>query len=304
MRGPIKFRASQNHLIVRQRRITFILFSMPGIILYSLFFIYPVVMGIYYSMTDWDGIARNIHFIGFNNYVKIFTKSPRFQNSITFNLKYTVMYVACILTLGITLALVLNHKVRGMTLFRAAFFLPAVLCGVTIGLIFGQLFYRVFPLFGQALGIQALSTSILGNKQTAIYGILLVGVWKGLPMQTVLFLAGLQSIPEDLYEAAMIDGASSWNRFRYITFPFLIPVITVVFILTMKQGLGVFDIIKALTDGGPARSTESLSFLIYADAFMNNKFSFAIAESVVVALILAAVSIFQVILQNRKKVTT
>lgn len=294
---------AQNHLVIRQRRWTFFAFSLPGVLLYSLFFIYPVLMGIYYSLTDWDGIARKINFIGLKNYEKIFTRSPRFQNAITFNLKYTLMYVICILVLGIFLALILNHKIRGMTLFRAAFFLPAVLCGVTIGLIFGQLFYRVFPVFGKMLGIPALSTSILGDKKTAIYGILLVGVWKGLPMQTVLFLAGLQSIPSDLYEAAMIDGASSWNRFRYITMPFLFPVITVVFILSMKQGLGVFDIIKALTDGGPARSTESLSFLIYTDAFMNNKFSFAIAESVVVAMILAVVSVIQVIIQNKKKVS-
>ena len=237
------------------------------------------------------------------NYVKIFTKSPRFQNAITFNLKYTLMYVVCILVLGIVLALILNHRVKGITFFRAMFFLPAVLCGVTVGLIFSQIFYRVVPAFGQALGIDLLSTNILGDKRLAIYGILFVGVWVGLAMPTVLFLAGLQTIPQDLYESAMIDGANSFDQFRYITMPFLIPVITIVMILSIKGGLGIFDLIKALTDGGPARSTESVSYLVYTDAFKNNKFSFAIAESVVVGVILAVVSVVQVVFQNRKKVS-
>ena len=114
------------------------------------------------------------------------------------------MYVALILVLGIFLALILNHKVKGITFFRAAFFLPAVLCGVTVGLIYGQIFYRIVPTVGKALGIEALSTNILGSKQLAIYGILFVSVWQGLAMPTVLFLAGLQTIPTDLYESAMI----------------------------------------------------------------------------------------------------
>ena len=146
-----KLKGTTNGVVMRSRRLTFLLFTIPGFVLYSLFFIYPVLMGIYYSLTDWDGIARKINFIGLKNYVKILTKSPRFQNSITFNLKYSAMYVVCILVLGIILALILNHKVKGITFFRATFFLPAVLCGVTVGLIFSQIFYRVVPAFGQAL---------------------------------------------------------------------------------------------------------------------------------------------------------
>ena len=158
------------------------------------------------------------------------------------------------------------------------------------------------PAFGQALGINALSTNILGNKDLAIFGVLFVGVWVGLAMPTVLFLAGLQTIPQDLYESAMIDGASAWQRFRFITVPFLIPVVTIVVILSVKGGLGIFDLIVALTDGGPARSTESVSYLVYMDAFKNNKFSFAIAESMIVGIILAIISIIQVMVQNKKRV--
>lgn len=293
----------KNELIHRQRRATFALFTLPGFILYSLFFIYPVLMGAYYSFTDWDGISRTINFIGLKNYQKILTRSPRFRNAITFNLKYTVMYVILILVLGIILALVLNNKVKGITFFRASFFLPAVLCGITVSLIFSQLFYRVFPLLGQLLGIEALSTSILGNKQLAIYGVVFVTVWQGVAMPTVMFMAGLQTIPEDLYESAMIDGANGWHRFKYITLPFLIPVITIVLILSVKGGLGIFDTIVGLTGGGPSRATESVSFLIYDDAFKGGKFAYAIAESMIIGIILAVVSVIQITFQNKKKVT-
>lgn len=291
-----------NNVIQGQRRLTFALFTIPGFFLYSLFFIYPVLMGAYYSFTDWDGISRKIEFVGLKNYIKILTRSPRFRSAITFNAKYTVMYVICILVLGIALALVLNHKVKGITFFRAAFYLPAVLCGVTVSLIFGQIFYRVVPLFGQMLGVEVLSTNILGNKQLAIYGVLFVSVWQGVAMPTVMFMAGLQTIPEDLFESAMIDGANSWQRFRYITIPFLIPVITIVLILSVKGGLGIFDTIVGLTGGGPARSTESVSFLIYNDAFKDNKFAYAIAESMIIGVILAVVSVIQITFQNKKKV--
>lgn len=139
----------QNQIAARSRRTTFALFSIPGIFLYSLFFIYPVLMGVYYSLTDWNGIARNVNFIGLANYQKILFRSPRFRNAITFNLKFTVLLVIIILVLGIVLALLLNSKIRGITFFRASFFLPAVLCGVTIGLIFSQIFYRVVPLLAR-----------------------------------------------------------------------------------------------------------------------------------------------------------
>ena len=284
----------------RSRRTTFIIFSIPGIFLYSLFFIYPVFLGVFYSLTDWNGIARNMSFIGIDNYTKAFS-TKRFLNAISFNLQYTILLCFFIIIISIILALLLNNKVKGIVFFRGMLFLPAVLCGITISLIFGQIYYRVIPLLGNALGIEALSKNILGDRSLARYGILFVHIWQGLAMPTVLFLAGLQTIPTELYEAAAIDGASAWQRFQRITIPFLIPVLSVVFILTLKSGLGVFDYIKGLTDGGPARSTESLSLLIYADAFANNKFSYAIAESVIVGLFLAAISAIQITATNRKK---
>lgn len=287
--------------INRSRRITFALFTAPGMILYSMFFIYPVVLGVYYSLTDWNGITRNKNFIGLQNYLSLFSYA-RYQNAMRFTMKYAALLLIAIMVLSVVIALMLNKKMRGITLFRQAYFLPAVLCGITISLVFGQIFMRVIPSIGTAIGSSFLSKSLLGRKETAMYGILIVHVWRGLAMPTVLVLAGLQTVPEELYEAAMLDGASSWHRFTNITVPFLLPTLSIISILTLKDGLGVFDYIAGLTNGGPANSTISISYLIWNDAFARSRFSLAVAEAIVLSLILIAFSLIQTYITSKRKV--
>lgn len=285
----------------KNTKITYALFTIPGLFLYAFFFIFPVIMGFYYGMTDWNGITRKFNFIGFANYVSAFT-DKRFLKALMFNLKYCLLLTACIVILGIFLAMLLNIKVKGISFFRAAYFMPAVLSGLTVGLIFNQIMYRALPPLGQYLGIEALSTNILSNGTTAVFGILFVNVWQGVAMPTLLFLAGLQTIPEELYEAAALDGANAIHRFRYITIPFLVPVLSVVMVLTVKSGLMVFDLVKALTDGGPGGATESVSLLIYSNAFVENKYSYAIAEAIIVGVVIALISALQISISNKKKV--
>ncbi|MDR2185378.1 MAG: sugar ABC transporter permease [Treponema sp.] len=285
--------------INRERQICFALFTAPGLALYALFFIFPVIMGFYYGMTDWNGITRRYHFIGLRNFFAVF-QDKRFGRAILFNLRYCVLLTACIAVLGIVIALLLNRKIRGITFFRAAHFLPAVLSGLTVGLIFNQILYRALPPAGQALGIGWLSNNLLSSPRTAMTGILFVHVWQGVSMPTLLFLAGLQAVPEELLEAAAIDGAGPFRRFRQVTFPFLLPVLSVVMVLTVKSGLMVFDYVKALTDGGPGGSTESISLLIYSNAFVENKYSYAIAEAVLAGVLIALISAVQISITNKK----
>ena len=291
----------QNRGATRSKRITFALMTLPGLLLYSAFFIFPVLMGIYYGMTDWNGITRKFNFIGLANYARIF-QDDRFLRALLFNLRYCIMLTVCIVALGIALALLLNSKIKGITAYRAMYFVPAVLSGITVGLIFNQILYRAIPPIGQALGIEFLSKNILSDPKLAVYGILFVNVWQGVAMPTLLVLAGLQSIPADLYEAASLDGANILQQFWYITLPFLVPVLTVVMVLTVKGGLMIFDYIKALTDGGPGGVTESVSLLIYSNAFSENKYSYAIAEAIIVGIIIALISAVQISISNKKKV--
>ena len=284
----------------REQNRTFALFTIPGFLLYCAFFITPVLMGIYYSLTDWDGITRNYNFIGVENYGKIFS-NKQFLGSLLFTFQYTFFLIVFTIVLGVALALLLNRHIKGLSFFRAMYFFPAVLSGLTVGLIFKQLFYHVVPVIGQALHIEALSQNPLADPVLAMWSILFVALWQGLPIPMLLFLAGLQSIPTDLYEAAALDGASAWQRFRTITVPFLMPVLSVVLVLTLKSGLMVFDYIMSMTEGGPGTATQSVAYMIYIHGFTQNKYAQSIAEAIVIGIIIALISAVQIYFTNRKK---
>ena len=277
------------------------LFTVPATVLYCIFFIYPIAIGIMYSFTDWNGLAKDFKFIGLANYIEAFT-NKRFQNAVLFNIKFTILAVILVVGISLILALIFNSDIRLKSFFRGIFFFPAVLGMLVVGLIFNEIFYRVVPVLGKAMNISWLSTNILASKSTAMYGVLIVHVWLAVAMATVMLLAGLQSTPMELYEAAELDGANKWQRFRYITMPFLLPVLSVVLILQIKNGLTVYDIIVALTNGGPGGATESLSILIYNHGFKEVKFSYAIAEAIILTIVICAISFVQTSISNKKKV--
>lgn len=277
------------------------LFTVPATVLYCIFFIYPIAIGIMYSFTDWNGLAKDFKFIGLSNYIEAFT-NKRFQNAVLFNIKFTILAVILVVGISLILALIFNSDIWLKSFFRGIFFFPAVLGMLVVGLIFNEIFYRVVPVIGKAMNISWLSTNILASKSTAMYGILIVHVWLAVAMATVMLLAGLQSTPMELYEAAELDGANKWQRFRYITMPFLLPVLSVVLILQIKNGLTVYDIIVALTNGGPGGATESLSILIYNHGFKEVKFSYAIAEAIILTIVICAISFVQTSISNKKKV--
>lgn len=231
--------------------------------------------------------------LNWNSYSGKIFQDDDFINALLFNLKYTVALVIGTLVISLILALLMNQKIPFRTGFRSIFF-PAVLSGITVGLIWNELFLKVVPVFGQALGIDVLSKSMLGNATTAFWAILIVNLWQGCATPTVLLIAGLQSVPKDLYEAATIDGANAWQRFKAITIPFLLPIINIVIITTTKGGLTIFDYIKALTDGGPAKATRAVGLLIYNDAMQGGKFSYAVAESMILFILVAIVSFFTI----------
>lgn len=286
---------------INEKSITMFLFSVPATILYLIFFIYPVGAGIYYSLTNWNGLTNNFKYIGLKNYVNAL-KSNRFQKAILFNFKYTILLVIFVVGLSLILALILNSDIKGKGFFRGIYFFPAVVSMLTVGLIFNEIFFEVFPKIGQLLHIELLSRSILSNSKTAIYGVLITNVWQGIAMPTVLLLAGLQNVPQELMESAKLDGANAWELFKYITFPFLLPVLTVVMVLIIKDGLTIYDYIVALTNGGPGGATESSALLIYNHGFKEVNFSYGIAEAVIVTIVICAISFIQIATSNKKNV--
>lgn len=287
--------------MTRERITTYGLFCLPGFIAYCVFLIFPILMGIYYSFMDWNGISKGYNFIGFANYAKLLT-DKKFGAALLFNFRYTIMLIVGVVVISVVLALLLNKEFKGRSFFRTLYFLPAVLSMITVSLVFKQVFFYVLPAIGKALGIEALSTNILASKQNAIYGVLFVHLWQGVALPTLLFLAGLQTIPTELYEAAAIDGANGWQQFKHITVAYLIPTLSVVLVLLVKQGLMVFDYVKSMTAGGPGTATQTIALLIYNNGFERNRYSYSIAQAIATGLIIALISAIQIQASNRKKV--
>ena len=284
-----------------ERDVTHALFVAPNFILYTLFTIFPIFVGIYYSFTNWDGIKRNYKFVGFRNYVRMFEDS-RFLRAVSFNGTYVLMYVVLLVLLAVVLGLLLNQKVPGRSFFRSAYFFPAVIGMLSCGMIFRQIFGHGLPALGETMNVEWLKTNILIDPDKARFGILFVNLWQGVCIPTVLVLAGLQTIPGELIESAQLDGANSWKVFRHITIPFLLPTVSMILVLALKESLMIYDYILALTDGGPAGRTESVTMLIMKHAFNELKFSRGVAEAIVLALVIITISVVQIYLTNRKKV--
>ncbi|QTH41616.1 sugar ABC transporter permease [Cohnella sp. LGH] len=278
----------------------FALLTVPAVVLYAAFFLVPVFIGFYYSLTDWDGFSLSYKMVGLKNYTSIL-QDKRFLNAMSFTLLYTAIVVVFKLGIALILAMLLSQSLKLRGLFRSIYFFPAVLSMITVGMVFNQFFYSLFPPIGEALGIEWLSRNLLGNPDTAIYGVALTNIWQGFATPMVIFIAGLASVPKDLTEAALIDGATPRQRFFSVTLPFLIPMLTVNVVLAIKGGLTVFDYIVAMTGGGPSKSTESLGFLIYQHGMNEMKFGYGTAEAIYVFLLIGLVSFVQIKLLSRKE---
>ena len=218
-----------------------------------------------------------------------------------FTLKYAIAGTILVNIISLLMALGLNSAIRFKSALRGIYFVPNILGGLVIGYIFSFIFTYIIPAVGQALGISFLENSILASEQFAWVGVLIVGVWQAVAMNTIIYISGLQTVPSDVYEASMLDGASKWKEFWSVTLPLVMPFVTINLVLSTKNFLMVFDQIMALTKGGPAQSTESISYLIYRNGMDGGQFGFQSANAVVFFVVIVAISLFQMIVLNKKE---
>lgn len=277
------------------------LFVLVPIALQLIFFYIPMIQGFFYSFTDWTGLTSNYNMVGFKNFQTI-ASDPKFIKSIGFTITFTLGLIVGEIVLGIVVARFLNRKMKGVGFFRTTYFFPAVLSTVTLGLIFKQIFNYGLPQIGEKFGIAFLDQNLIANEKTVFWGVLFVALWQGVAMPIVIILSGLQSIPEDVLEAASIDGASNWQKFLNIEIPYLLPSLSMVFIMALKAGLTAFDLIYALTGGGPSDKTTTLGLLVYNYAFKSNQYGYANAIAVVLFVVIAIISIIQIRLSKRFEV--
>ncbi len=271
----------------------------PAVVLFFTFHTYPALQGVYYSFTNSKGYGT-YDFVGLKNYINLF-KDGRVLNAYIFTFKFAIISTILVNTISLILAIALNSKIIFQKLLKSIYFLPLVLSVLIIGYIFNYIFTYLIPDAAKAIGIEVLSKSILGNPELAWIGIVFVAVWQACAFNTIIYLAGLQTIPIVLYEAANIDGASGWQQFRYITFVLIAPFFTVNMVLAMKNFLMVFAHVVALTGGGPGRATESISLLIYDGGFNGAEFAYQSANAVIYFFVILVISIIQIkFLQKRE----
>ncbi|MGN0298076.1 MAG: carbohydrate ABC transporter permease [Coprococcus sp.] len=278
---------------------TYLFMVMPALILFVAFNTIPLITGAFYSLTNYRGYG-SYDFVGFRNFVDLF-QDARVGKSYLFTFKYALCGTILVNILSLMLALGLNSKIRFKSALRGLYFLPNILGGLIVGYIFSFLFTYIIPTAASSLGIDCLSSSILASEKWAWVGVLIVGVWQAVAMNTIIYISGLQTIPADVYEASSIDGASSWYTFRKLTLPLLLPFISTNLILSTKNMLMVFDQIMSLTKGGPAQSTESISYLIYKNGMDGGQFGFQSANAVIFFIVIVTFSVIQLKLTSKKE---
>ena len=294
---------------MKKHRLTNILFILPTLLSFTLIVIIPFFMGIYYSLTDWNGVSRVINFVGLQNYRGMFS-SPDFLYSLKVTVFYTVINIVLVNLVGFCLALLATSNLRLRNLYRAGFFVPNLIGGIVLGYIWQFMFNNVFVSFAAKLGISFMSKSMLSSPKLVIWAMSIVNTWQYGGYIMMIYVAGIQGIPSELMEAASVDGANYGMRLRKILIPMLSNSFTICLFLTLINSFKQYDMNFSLTNGGPAalfmgkaiRSSELIAMNIYNTANLNNKLAIGQAKAVVFFLMLVVVSLVQVSFNKRREV--
>jgi len=240
----------------------------PNLLLFVIFTYWPLVYNGYLSFVRWDMLAPRKIWVGLDNYRYLFT-SPEFGTILLNTAVFTLASVGITCTLGLLIALLLNQPLVGRDAVRSIVFSPVMLSGAAIGLVWVYILdprYGLLDILIRAVGLT--SPDWLLDTRWAMLAVIIVYVWKNLGYAVVIYLAGLQAVPRELYEAAVVDGASNWARFRHITLPGLSPVIFFLLLTTILAGFQTFDVIKVMTNGGPVNATTTLIYYLYKEGFV------------------------------------
>ncbi|GEL07539.1 carbohydrate ABC transporter permease [Salisediminibacterium halotolerans] len=275
---------------------------LPAIILVTTFIVYPFFNGVRISFTDWDGFSQTSNFVGLDQYVRMFSDPTTWtvvRNTLLYGIGSTILQNA----IGLGYALLLNSSIKMRTLTRTIIYLPVIISP----LIMGYIFYLVFAFQNGALNDALMffgfdPVNALGNPTANPFIIMLVNVYQFVGIAMIIYLAGLQSISKDYYEAADIDGASKWDQFKSITLPLLAPSITINVVLNVIGGLKLFDVIVALTGGGPGDASQSSSTFMYSLYFSRQDAGYAATQGVLIAFIILIISLLALWYFKRKEI--
>lgn len=279
------------------------LFIAPAFIIYTVLMIIPIIGAFGLSFTDWNGISADYDFVGIQNYLSMLS-DDRLRNAVTVTLKITVTVVLVVNILGLFIAILLSQAGKLTNIFRSVFFLPYVLSTVAISFIWLAIlsYTGVLNSLLEIVGLGNLINDYIGNAPNAIKSICIIEIWRTLGFHMVLYLASIQTVPRDLYEACIVDGGNKWQQFRYVTLPMIVPGITISVIMSIMTEMKQYDIVKVITNGGPGYSTETITYNIVTQAFGNNMLGYSSAIAVFLFVIIAAISVLQIQLSKKLEV--
>lgn len=273
-------------------------FVWPAVIAFAGFHTLPMIIGVFFSFTNYAGYGT-WDFVGIANYVNIF-RDDRVLQAYLFSFLFALVATVLTNVISLAIALGLNAKIRARNFWRGVYFVPYILAVLVIGYVFQFLFSNSLPKILSFIPL--FRDNILTNPDWAWTAVVVLAVWQACAFSIIIYLAGLQTIPGDIYEAASIDGASAGRQFRSITFPLISAFFTINVVLSLKGFLQVFDPIIALTNGGPGTSTESVTMLIFRGGFSGGEFAYQTANAVVFFVIITVVSLLQFRVLQRREV--
>ena len=293
----------------QKRKLTEFLFLVPTLIACLMVIIIPFIFGIYYSFTDWQGTGVVNKVVGLENYRAIF-QEPGFLHSFLVTLLFTVLNIITVNVVAFIISLLVTSEIRGRNVYRAGFFVPNLIGGIVLGLVWQFIFSNILPTIGQTLGWATLSKSLISNKDTAMITLVTVNTWQYAGYIMLIYVAAIQGISRSVMEAAEVDGAKYWTRITRIQIPLMANAFTISLFLTLTNSFKMYDVNVALTNGGPVtvfmskpvQATELLALNIYQTAFKYNNMAQGQAKAVIFFIVLTIFSIIQVSYNKSKEV--
>lgn len=286
----------------RKNCIDDITFIGPAFVLYTILFLIPMILSIVYSFTDWDGIQKTINFVGFENYINALKNDERFLNAMKFTFVFTFWGFIGVNVIGLATALLLNLNLKVKGLVRTLVYIPNVVSLIAVGILWRFMYREVLPEIGEKLGIAFLQMNFLMNVKGIVYVVLVPAIWQSIGFAMLIYLAGLQGVPQELEECMILDGANPVQRFCNLTVVYLIPsFITCIFSVT-TGALKVYDIIVALTNGGPVRASVSMALHIHQEGLNSNQYGAGSAKAVIFSVIIMAITLTQFLYLKKREV--
>ncbi|HEY5858211.1 MAG TPA: sugar ABC transporter permease [Aldersonia sp.] len=278
----------------------YLIMLVPALVLFTLFLVVPTAFGMFFSLTNYAGYGP-WEFVGLGNYLAMLD-DPAILQAYGFTFFFAVVTVIVVNVCALAIALGLNAKIKWRNGIRTVYFVPMVLSAIVVAYVFNYLFSITLPMLAENAGLTPLASSILASERWAWVAIVIVTAWQSIPGATIIYLAGLQAVPGEIYEAASLDGAGAWRRFRSITLPLVTGYVVINMILGFKGFLGAYEIVLALTAGGPGDATTTVAMRIFS-GFSGGDYSYQMANSVVFFAITVAISLIQLRFLQRKGVS-